>query len=735
MSSSATPLNSPSRLSPAGHSVQFYERDEFLIATLAAFVSEGLCAGETVILLITSAHRKALESALIAVGVDLPAQQRIGAYLAIDAAEALARIQSHGAPDRALFERHVATLVQSRRAQGSTVRIFGELVALLCEQGRHQAAIQLEGYWNDLSTRCDFQLVCGYPVRAFAGSEAAEAFHAVCQAHHAVRPAETVRATTAHTGEQLRTIASLQRDSAALKAEIAERRKVEQILRRREEELTSFVETAPVGLHWVGADGTILWANAAELRLLGYPAEEYIGRNIAEFHVDQEVLQDILSRLTCGETLRGREARMRCKDGSIKSVMIDSSVYWEDGRFVHTQCFTRDLTDRNASERSNALLAAIVESSDDAIVSKDLTSIITSWNKGAERIFGYTSDEIVGQSVLRLIPPELQHEEDHILSRLRRGERVEHYETVRVRKNGERIHVSLTVSPVRGRDGRVIGASKVARDITDRVRSERALRAAQEELARVNEELERRVQERTASLRDAVGQMEEFSYTVSHDLRAPLRAMRGYGEALLEEYGPALPAPARHYLERIAENANRLDRMVKDVLKYSRISRAELTIGRISLDRLARQVVNDLPGLQASRAEIRIKSLADVAGHEPSVVQILTNLISNAVKFVAPGVRPSVTLRTEASGTNVRLWVEDNGIGIKPEFHNRLFGMFERLHPDASYDGMGVGLAIVRKAALRMGGSVGVESDGEHGSRFWVELPAATDSLAPKPGA
>jgi signal transduction histidine kinase len=201
--------------------------------------------------------------------------------------------------------------------------------------------------------------------------------------------------------------------------------------------------------------------------------------------------------------------------------------------------------------------------------------------------------------------------------------------------------------------------------------------------------------------------------------------MQVYSQALLEDCGPTLDHEARHCLTRIAENATRLDRMVLDVLTFSRISRSELKMERVALDKLVRDLVQHYPGMQPPRAVIQIDPLAAVLGHEPSLTQTVSNLLSNAVKFVPAGVTPQVRLWTERRESGVRLYVQDNGIGIKPEHQERLFRMFERVHPDLPYEGTGVGLAIVRKAVNRMGGTVGVESDGRNGARFWVQLPAA----------
>lgn len=255
--------------------------------------------------------------------------------------------------------------------------------------------------------------------------------------------------------------------------------------------------------------------------------------------------------------------------------------------------------------------------------------------------------------------------------------------------------------------------------------SAEALKIARHELAKANEELEARVRERTASLRKAVEQMEEFSYTVSHDLRAPLRAMAVYSESLLEDFGATIPREAVSHLQRIRENASRMDRMIREVLNYSRLSRSEFPLQNISLDQLVREIVSQYPGMQPDCARIAVEPLADVRGHEPSLTQAVSNLLANAVKFVPPGAIPNVRVWTDVSENEVRLNIQDNGIGIPLDQRSRLFQMFERLHTNSPYEGTGVGLAIVRKAVERMDGKVGVVSDGKCGSCFWIVLPKA----------
>jgi len=234
------------------------------------------------------------------------------------------------------------------------------------------------------------------------------------------------------------------------------------------------LQNAAEGLHWVGPDGTILWANQTELDFLGYAHDEYVGHTITEFHVDRTVIDDILRRLRSRETLRGFSARLRHKDGSVRDVQINSNVLFRGEEFLHTLCFTRDVTETKAADELALRLSHIVEHSDDAIISKDLTGVICSWNPAAERMFGYTEEEAKGQSIRMIVPADRQSEEDEVLRRVRNDERVEHFDTVRRRKDGSSIEISLTVSPVKNREGRIVAISKIARDISHRKHLEAA---------------------------------------------------------------------------------------------------------------------------------------------------------------------------------------------------------------------------------------------------------------------
>jgi PAS domain S-box-containing protein len=325
------------------HRVQFYEKDAFLLDELIGFIDAGLEAGQAGIVIATQPHLDDLERRL---------QERSylsGRYIVMDAAETLSKFMVDGWPDERLFAEVIGEVVQRAARDGDRnvrhVRAFGEMVSLLWAEGKHEAAIRLEELWDGLAATLPVSVLCAYPIEGFHDEEHGGAFSRICNAHSHVRPAESF--TGAAAPEDLhRQVVLLQQKAAALETEVARRKQTEKALRRREMELEDFLENAVEGLHRVGADGTILWANRAELDLLGYDADEYIGHPITEFHADSEVIDEILRKLQRGETLYDQPARLRCKDGSIKHVLIHSNVRFEDGEFVHTRCFTRDVTER-----------------------------------------------------------------------------------------------------------------------------------------------------------------------------------------------------------------------------------------------------------------------------------------------------------------------------------------------------------------------------------------------------
>lgn len=280
------------------------------------------------------------------------------------------------------------------------------------------------------------------------------------------------------------------------------------------------------------------------------------------------------------------------------------------------------------------------------------------------------------------------------------------------RVNGIEDHVERWIE-ARGRvafeGGKALHLSGTTIDITQR----KAFQA----------ELERQVQERTVQLEEIIGELEAFSYSISHDMRAPLRAMEGYAKALLADYHDRLDPEARHWLDRIFRSAHRLDSLIKDVLAYSKVAKAEIQLNSVDVERLIEDIISSNPEFQAPQAHIVIeKPLHRVLGHEASLTQCVANLLGNAVKFVSQGVVPAILIRSERLDSKVRIWFEDNGIGIDPAHHERIFEIFGQIYPEERYSGTGIELAIVRKAVQRMNGEVGVESQLDKGSRFWLIL-------------
>lgn len=501
--------------------------------------------------------------------------------------------------------------------------------------------------------------------------------------------------------------------------DISERKQIEEVLRRNERELSEFFENASEAIHWVGPDGTILRANRAELRLLGHTSEEFLGRNIAEFYVDQAVIGDILRRLKRGETLESYPAKMRCKDGSVRDVLINSSVYFENGEIVHSRCFTRDVTRELRTEKVLRHFAAIVETSDDAIISKDLNGVITSWNPAAARLYGYTAEEVIGKPVSILIPPERPDEEPSILARLRRGEAIDHYETVRLTKEGRRLYVSLTVSPIRDATGKIIGASKIARDITEQKQTldEIARLLSAERAARQDAEIASRTKD-------------EFLAVLSHELRTPLTAMLGWLSILraheLDE------KTTEHAIETIERNAKAQAQLIEDLVDVSRIVGGKLNLQVEPIELLpvidaAIEVVR--PAANAKEIVIDVNydsSVGPVMGDAARLQQVVWNLLSNAIKFTPKGGVVQVDFRRAESSAEVV--IKDSGIGIASDFLPHVFERFRQAESPVtrSHRGMGLGLAIVRHLIELHGGTVEAQSGGENqGAEFTIRLPLA----------
>jgi PAS domain S-box-containing protein len=697
----------------SGHTVQFYEDDSFLLDGLARFIGASLVAGNSAVVIATKAHRDSLAEYLRSRGFDPTQAIRQGRFLVLDASETLAGFMIDGRPDPARFTQYLGSLLTQLRAaaQGNNrhVAAFGEMVALLWAEGKRDAAIELEQLWNCLAQTHAFHLHCAYPLGLFASQPDAESITAICAEHSHVIPAERY---TSIAGDQQRqsAIVLLQQKAQALETEMRERQKVQLALEERETQLNDFLENAAIGMHWVAEDGTILWANKAELALLGYDPPEYIGHHISEFHAERPVIEDILQRLGRNEELQYYEARLRCKDGSLRDVRIDSNVYRRNGTFVHTRCFTTDITEKKQAQQALFRLAAIVESSDDGIVSKDLNGIVKSWNASAERIFGYKPEEIIGQPITLLIPRDLWGDEVHILAKIRAGERIDHFQTVRLHKSGEPIDVSLTVSPVKDKSGNIIGAAKIVRDVTQQKKLEAALHTT----------------ERLAS----VGRL---AATVAHEINNPLESVINF--VYLAKHQPEISEETHSFLNSADQELARVAHIAQQTLGFYRDNSHPISL---SISTVIESVLN-VYHFKLQNKALQIESQIDpgltVLALQGEVKQVLSNLIANAIDASHHGGR--IIIRARASRhplsrtPGIRITIADSGTGIAPRNKQRLFVPFFTTKQAV---GTGLGLWITKDLLEKKGGHIQFRSSdstpsGTVMSIFLPETPLERSAL------
>ena len=369
-------------------------------------------------------------------------------------------------------------------------------------------------------------------------------------------------------------------------------------------------------------------------------------------------------------------------------------------------------------EKERRFFESALGSITDAVIVVDEQWRCTYLNGVAAGMIGRPRDEITGRDFWELFP---SIREDDFYRQVCRSRDEMVPVRFEYRHAGSNRWVEVRACPMDGH------TAIYQMDISDRKNVEADLLAAQRTLKEHAETLEFLVAERTRKLQDTIAELERFSYTISHDLRAPLRALESFSRFVVEDYGDKLDAEGLDYLERIRAAARRMDELINDVLIYSRTSRADLVMKPVDLDRLVRDIVSQYPWLKDSAANIEVRSpLGEVLGNETMLTQIISNLLSNAVKFVAPGQSPAVEIRTETRPDHIVLIVQDRGIGIPDSHRKKIFGMFERAH-DGAYEGTGVGLAIVKRASERMNGSVTFEPTPGGGSTFYVELPVPDD--------
>jgi PAS domain S-box-containing protein len=478
-----------------------------------------------------------------------------------------------------------------------------------------------------------------------------------------------------------------------------------------EAEFRTIFETTPECVKIVAPDGELLQMNASGLSMISASsAQAVIGKSVYDLVApeDRERFREFNERVCRGERASLEFDIIGLRDERRQMETHAAPLTYSDGSTVQL-AVTRDVSERKRDERAALLLSAIVDSSDDAIISKDLNGIITSWNKSAERMFGYTTAEAVSQPVAALlIPPDRQDEEPNILAKLRKGERVDHFETKRKRKDGTILDISLTISPVKDPNGTIMGASKIARDITEQIRSQQELKLSNDSLTRSNADLE------------------QFAYSASHDLQEPLRMVSAYSEMLRRKFGNQLGSAGDEYLGFVIEGAKRMEQLLRDLRTYTHTSIVNNGPPPVVSPETAieRSIANLRAAIEESGAEITFDPLPPVRMYEFQLEQLFQNLIGNAIRYRSSE-RPRIHLGADPEGDEWKFFIQDNGIGIAPEYKEQIFGIFKRLHTSSDYPGTGMGLAICQRIVERAGGRIWIESQPGRGSTFFFTLPAS----------
>ncbi len=470
----------------------------------------------------------------------------------------------------------------------------------------------------------------------------------------------------------------------------------------KEQQYRFLIENMREGIQVIGYDWKYVFVNKAVVRQSKYSREQLLGTTIIDSYPGVEGTE--LFRLL-----------KLCMEERIPQLMENEFVFpdglreWfelsiqpvPEGIFI----LSMDITERKKLEEQQALLASIVNSSDDAILSRTLDGSIITWNHGAEKIFGYSSEEIIGKHISILIPSWLLNEEQEIMESIRKGEGIDHYETERIRKDAAVINVSLTISPIRDLSGKIIGASKISRNITERKKAEERLKKYALELQNSNKELER------------------FAYIASHDLQEPLRMVSSFLSLLEEEFGEELNERAKGYIDFAVDGASRMKILVNDLLHYSRVGTNKEEFTSVDVNETMKYVLRVLnEEIQKTGAIIKVSSLPVIKANKTLVGQLFINLLSNALKYHSEKI-PVIEIGAAEEKDRHVFHIKDNGIGISSKFFEKIFIIFQRLHNKTEHSGTGIGLAICKKIVEAHNGKIWVESEEGKGSTFYFSIP------------
>ena len=515
---------------------------------------------------------------------------------------------------------------------------------------------------------------------------------------------------------------------SAFVRDITDRRQAEEALRRSQAELKGIIQSATDAILTVDEQQRIILFNRAAEKMFGCPPQSALGESISRFiperfrdkHVEHirrfgetGVTNRAMGNLNplCGVRANGEEFPIEASISQIE----------HDGNKVFT-VIIRDITERRQTEEqlrtSEEQFRLLLDGVKDfAIYMLDPEGRIMSWNAGASRIKGYSSDEIIGQDFSRFYTTEDQAKGQprrELQKALSEG-RLED-QGIRVRKDGTTFWANAVITPMYDESGMLLGFSKVLRDITER-------RRAEEEIRALNRELEQRVRERTKELEATNKELEAFTYSVSHDLRAPLRHIAGFSKMLSEGCADTLNHEGRHYLQRIQDGTRRMGTLVDDLLSLTRIGRHELRVQVTGLDSIVRDVISELrPDTEGRNVEWKISSLPFVEGDPALLKVVFHNLISNALKYTRPRSPAIIEVGSEEVDNQPAVFVRDNGVGFNMKYADKLFGVFQRLHRAEDFEGTGVGLATVQRVVQKHGGRIWAQAELDKGATFYFSL-------------
>ncbi len=650
-----------------------------------------------------------------------------GRLIALDAAATLRRFMVDDRPDPSLFDAVVGDLVRAAAQQSGQVLAYGEMVALLCAQGLYNAAIELEKLWNELARTIEFSLFCAYSWNLFPTVELADAFDQVCREHsHACSDQHPHKVDTSSASLRL---LELERKALALDVEVERRKRAELTAAARANDMADFLDNAAEGIHRVGRDGSILWANKAELDMLGYRWEEYVGQHIALFHVDAPVIDRILDRLLRGLTLHDEPARLRCKDGTIKHVVISSNGCFEEGHLRYTRCFTRDASERHErdmalKQRDQMLLQAPVAAA--LLAGPGFRHVLA--NRRYLALMG--RDDLQDMGYALAFPEFIGGTLHQLLQQVYASGEAFATEEICLREGaraaGER-YFKLSLEPLLDADHKVDSIIAVVVDITEHVRSREVLRKAHDEREKLVEEL-------TATNRNK----DEFLAMLGHELRNPLAPIVMALE-LMERRGDTATGKERSLIRRQVEH---LVRLVDDLLDVARVTQDKIVLKpeHIDVNRIIEKAV------ELASADIRTRAHRLTIQAEPDLMlnadpvrlaQTLANLLTNAARYTPDG--GDIRLSARRDDGRIRIGVTDNGRGMSAAEQQHVFDLFYQgpRGIDRADGGLGIGLSLVRRLVQLHGGTVEAFSAGTGlGSQFTIHLPASSGAVRlPTPGA